>query len=54
MAAKDPQASSYLSAPFERAWGEVERVAPAVGNHPRAVLLTASLAGIAGTYYYAR
>ena len=54
LAARDPQTASWLTAPFEKFWEELERAAPAIGNHPRAAVSTLSLACAAGAAYYAR
>ena len=46
--AKDPRVAETLSRPFTSAWEQVERSAPAIGQHPLltgAVLGGAALAG---------
>ena len=43
-----------LASPFNAAWSEVDRVAPAVTSHPRMSIATAAVALAGGFAYYSR
>lgn len=53
-AANDSATSRWLAAPIERLWAQVERVSPAVGNHPGITLSVVAAATASGAAYYGR
>jgi hypothetical protein len=53
-ASRNESVADALCYPFTRAWEEVDRVAPAVTNHPRITFATAAAAALGGLSYYNR
>ena len=51
-AASSPELADAAAAPFELAWDEVGRAAPALHSHPRITLAAAVAASAASFWYY--
>ncbi|KAA6417862.1 MAG: hypothetical protein FRX49_12160 [Trebouxia sp. A1-2] len=53
-ATRNQEVADTLATPFNVAWSEVDRVAPAVTSHPRITIATTAVAVAGGFAYYSR
>ena len=54
VATRNQEVADTLATPFNAAWSEVDRVAPAITSHPRITIATTALAVAGGFAYYSR
>lgn len=53
-AGRNQDVAETVAMPFNAAWSEVDRVAPAVTSHPRITFATTAVALAGGFAYYSR